>query len=220
MSVKPTVTPALSYCQWSVAPPLTATGTSLKWYTVPSGGLGSTTAIVPATDVVGVKSYYVSQTSSTGVEGPRAEIKVTVLRTPEAPIVSTPFEYCQGATASILSATKAVSTDTLLWYTSGTSTAAAYTAPTPSTATAGTFYYFVNAKSNAGCHGPRDSIEVIINPKPSAPIVSSPVKYCLNAPATALTATPVDINDTLLWYDSAIGGIPSLDCSYSCYLRN
>jgi hypothetical protein len=209
MSVKPTVTPALSYCQWSVAPPLTATGTSLKWYTVPSGGLGSTTAIVPATDVVGVKSYYVSQTSSTGVEGPRAEIKVTILRTPEAPIVSTPFEYCQGATASILSATKAVSTDTLLWYTSGTSTAAAYTAPTPSTATAGTFYYFVNAKSNAGCSGPRDSIEVIINPKPSAPIVSSPVKYCLNAAAIALTATPVDINDTLLWYDSAIGGIPS-----------
>jgi hypothetical protein len=39
----------------------------------------------------------------------------------------------------------------------------------------------------------------------------SPVKYCLNAPAIALTATPVDINDTLLWYNSATGGIPSLD---------
>ena len=210
MSVKPTVGPSLTYCQWASAVPLTATGTSLKWYTVPTGGLGSTTAIVPATDVVGVRSYYVSQTSSIGVEGPRAEIKVTILRTPDAPIVSTPFEYCQGATASVLSATKALSTDTLLWYSSGTSTSASYAAPTPSTGSAGTYYFFVSAKSNAGCEGPRDSIEVLINPKPLAPIVSSPVKYCLDATAIPVSATPVDINDTLLWYDSPVGGIPSL----------
>ncbi|MES2477586.1 MAG: T9SS type A sorting domain-containing protein [Bacteroidota bacterium] len=206
MSVKPTVGPALTYCQWSIAPPLTATGTSLKWYTVPTGGLGSTTAIVPGTSVVGVKSYYVSQTSSIGVEGPRAEIKVTVLRTPEAPVVSTPFEYCQGASALVLSATKVVSSDTLLWYASSTGTAASYSAPIPSTSTSGSFFYFVGAKSNLGCEGPRDSIEVIVNPKPAAPIVVSPVKYCIDAVTTAINATPVDINDTLLWYNSAIGG--------------
>jgi hypothetical protein len=55
----------LSYCRGAVATPLTATitgsGTSLRWYTVATGGIAATTAPTPATTIVGVKNYWVSQ---------------------------------------------------------------------------------------------------------------------------------------------------------------
>jgi len=55
----------VSYCKGAVAAPLTATitgsGTSLRWYTVATGGIAATTAPTPLTTTVGVKNYYVSQ---------------------------------------------------------------------------------------------------------------------------------------------------------------
>jgi hypothetical protein len=55
----------LTYCRSAVAAPLTATitgsGTSLRWYTVATGGIAATTAPTPATTIVGVKNYWVSQ---------------------------------------------------------------------------------------------------------------------------------------------------------------
>jgi len=55
----------LTYCKGVTATPLTATitgsGTSLRWYTVATGGTAATTAPTPATTVVGVKNYWVSQ---------------------------------------------------------------------------------------------------------------------------------------------------------------
>ena len=70
----PTVTSPVNYCQNSTASPLTATGSNLLWYTVPTGGTGSPTAPTPSTTSVGTTSYYVSQT--VGCEGPRAQIVV------------------------------------------------------------------------------------------------------------------------------------------------
>jgi hypothetical protein len=55
----------LTYCKGAVAAPLTATitgsGTALRWYTVATGGIAATTAPTPATTIVGVKNYWVSQ---------------------------------------------------------------------------------------------------------------------------------------------------------------
>jgi len=55
----------VSYCKGAVATPLTATitgsGTSLRWYTVATGGIAATTAPTPLTTTVGVKNYWVSQ---------------------------------------------------------------------------------------------------------------------------------------------------------------
>lgn len=71
----------LSYCKGAVAAPLTATltttGVSLKWYTVATGGIAATTAPTPATTIVGVKNYYVSQVTSSG-ESARVLLTVTV----------------------------------------------------------------------------------------------------------------------------------------------
>lgn len=195
----PTVTSPVNYCQNATASQLTATGTNLLWYTTATGGTGTATAPTPSTNAIGSTSYYVSQTQSCG-ESPRAVIVVNVSAVPAAPGVMSPLTYCQNVTAPALTATGT----NLLWYTVATGGTGSATAPTPSTATAGTTTWYVS-QSNNGCESPRSSITVNINAAPSAPTVTTPVTYCQNATAVPLTATGA----ALLWYTTATGGTGS-----------
>ena len=77
------ITPVI-YCQNTNTVALTATGTSLLWYTTSTGGTGTNTAPLPATVTTGSTIYYVSQTLSCG-EGPKAAITVTITPAPLAP---------------------------------------------------------------------------------------------------------------------------------------
>jgi hypothetical protein len=197
----PTVTSPVTYCQGATAAALTATGTSLKWYSTPTGGGGTTATPTPSTATAGSVTYYVSQTNAAGCEGPRASITVTVNPLPAAPTVSSPVTYCQNATATALSATGS----SLKWYTSATGGTGTTTAPTPSTSTAGTTKYYVSQTNAFGCEGPRDSISVVVNPLPTMPTVTSPVNYCQGATPSALSAT----GTSLLWYTTATGGTGS-----------
>ncbi|MCF8341953.1 MAG: hypothetical protein K9I82_13325, partial [Chitinophagaceae bacterium] len=63
-------------------------------------------------------------------------------------------------------------------------------------AAAGIYKLFVTL---ANCNSPEASTEVIINPTPLAPIVTSPVTYCQRAEASPLIATALN-NNTLQWY--------------------
>ncbi len=74
----PAVTSPVNYGVGATASPLTATGTSLKWYTLATGGTASTTAPTPSTTTVGSTTYYVTQTAN-GCESPRASIVVNVV---------------------------------------------------------------------------------------------------------------------------------------------
>lgn len=77
----PMVESPVEYCLNDTAQQLTATpadALTLVWYTVATGGTGSTTAPTPDTSVVGTTSYYVAYQDSQGCEGPRAEISVIV----------------------------------------------------------------------------------------------------------------------------------------------
>ncbi len=281
----PTVVSPVNYCQGATATPLTASGTALLWYTVPSGGTGSATAPTPLTATVGSTSYYVSQTVG-GCESALAQITVTITAPPTisgspivtpsscnqsdgsisgltatgtgtltytwmsggsttvststsnanlnnqpagtytlvvtdaagcsvsstpvqitnntgpgAPVVSSPVNYCQGATATQLSATGT----NLLWYTVPVGGTPSATAPTPSTSTPGTVSYYVS-QTVSGCESPYAQIDIIVTATPAAPTVTSPVNYCQNSTATALTAT----GNSLLWYTVAPpGGIGS-----------
>ena len=79
--IAPTASNA-TLCLNSTPSPLTATaasGNTLQWYTVATGGTATTTAFTPSTSVSGTTNYYVSQkTDSSGCESPRATIAVTV----------------------------------------------------------------------------------------------------------------------------------------------
>ncbi len=199
--VAPTVVTPVTYCQSATAAPLTATGTGLLWYTTPTLGTGSATAPTPSTATGGSTTYYVSSTLGT-CEGPRSAITVTVTATPAAPTVTTPVKYCQADVATALTATGS----SLLWYTVPTGGTSNSTAPTPSTVNAGnTSYYVTQSTSGVVCESPRALIVVTVNPKPIAPSVVSPIPYCQNVNAIALTATGAAGN-TFLWYNASAGG--------------
>lgn len=194
----PSVITPINYCVGASASPLSATGTSLRWYTAAAGGTGSATAPTPSTATSGSTTYYVSQTNSSGCEGPRAGITVTVNPLPAAPTVVSPVVYCQGDVASALSATGTA----LKWYTAATGGTGATMSPTPLTTSAGTTIYYVSQTTAAGCEGPRAAITVTVNPLPAAPAVVSPVSYCIDDAASPLSAT----GSSLKWYTSALGG--------------
>jgi Alpha amylase, catalytic domain/Ig-like domain CHU_C associated/Fibronectin type III domain/Carbohydrate-binding module 48 (Isoamylase N-terminal domain) len=199
----PTVTNPINYCQFEPVVTLIATGTNLLWYTTSIGGIGSTIAPTPNTNLAGVFNYYVSQTV-TGCEGPRALITVVIISRPLAPTVTTPVIYCQNVTATALSAT-AQPGASLLWYTASTGGIGSNTAPVPSTIASGNTIYYVSQFSNINCEGPRSSITVTVTAAPAAPTVTTPITYCQNAAATALTATGTNLK----WYTTATGGTAS-----------
>jgi gliding motility-associated-like protein len=161
----------------------------LLWYTTATGGTGTNTAPIPNTATVGSTAFYVSQSATAGsCESPRGQINVQVIAPLAAPIATTPITYCQGATATALTATGT----NLLWYTSassgGTGTA---TAPIPNTAAVGTTAYYVR-QSNAGssCESQRVQINVNITPLLTANAgntitIAAGTSTQLNATATA-----------------------------------
>lgn len=197
-SPAPGVTTPVTYCLNATATPLTATGTNLRWYTGATGGTGATTAPTPVTTTAGSTIYYVTQNSN-GCESQRTPITVNVISTSPAPTVTSPVNYCQNATATALTATGT----SLLWYTGPSGGTGTATAPVPSTTTVGSTIYYV---SQTICgESPRAAITVTITGAPAAPTATSPVSYCQNAPATALTATGAG----LLWYTGPSGGTGS-----------
>jgi hypothetical protein len=200
----PTVSTPVTYCQNQTPTVLTATGTALKWYASASGGTASTTAPIPPTTAVGTTTYYVSQTVS-GVEGSRAAIVVNVNAIPNPPVVKGTISYCMNAVDTALTA----SGSNLKWYTTVTGGTASSVAPIPSTINSGTTDYYVS-QTPAGCvESNRATIAVIIYTLPIL-TVESPVTYCQNDIAVALTAqTVTGTGSAPLWYTVSSKGTAS-----------
>jgi hypothetical protein len=199
-TASPSVTTPIAYCQNATPAPLTATGSSLLWYTTITGGTGSSTPPAVNTTTAGSTAYFVTQTVG-ACESPRAAIVVNVTAAPAAPTVVTPVNYCQNATAAVLTATGTG----LLWYTTASGgPAGTATPPAVNTASAGITTFYVS-QTVAGCISNRAAIVVNVNAIPAAPAVTSSISYCQNVTATALTA----IGTNLLWYTAASGGASS-----------
>jgi gliding motility-associated-like protein len=128
-----------------------------------------------------------------------------------APVIAAPtttqdtYAYCAGETATTLSAT-ADAPYTLSWYDVATGGTALPGAPTPSTATAGTFMYYVS-QGNGTCDGPRLPFTITVNAMPTAPVDTASATYCINATAVPLAVTP-DTGNTLNWYATATDTTP------------
>jgi sugar lactone lactonase YvrE/CO dehydrogenase/acetyl-CoA synthase epsilon subunit len=186
VTVNNTATPTASsqtFCNSATVANLVATGTSIKWYTVGTGGtaLASTTALVSGV-------YYVSQTLNS-CESSRIIIGVTI-NTTNAPTTSAQT-FNSGATVSSLVATGT----TLQWYglaTGGTALA--------STTVLSSGNYYVSQTVNS-CESPRTLAVVTINSVTGAPTASAQT-FCNSATVANLVAT----GTSLKWYNVATGG--------------
>jgi gliding motility-associated-like protein len=114
-------TAPVNYCVGDIATPLTATASSghvLKWYTTATGGTALAAAPTPATTTAGTFTWYVSQTnSSTGCEGPRAAITVTVTAVANISATATNPTSCGSATGTIRISGMQPNTNYVLSYT-------------------------------------------------------------------------------------------------------
>lgn len=112
-----------------------------------------------------------------------------------APATTASIAYCQGETATALTAT-ATGTNTLKWYTVASGGTASTSAPVPSTTTAGTFNFYVSQANAEGTEGPRSMITVTVNALPATPTVTAngATSFCTGGSVdlTASVATSYD----------------------------
>jgi large repetitive protein len=125
-------------------------------------------------------SYTVTVTDGRGCTG---TVVAIINQTPTAPTVTTPINYCFGATASALTAT---GSGTLNWYTTETGGIASLTALTPNTSVAGTTNYYVSSTAS-GCESTRSLI--IVNVSPAISLALAKVDACNGLTNGTITAT-------------------------------
>ncbi|WP_324671426.1 PKD domain-containing protein [Hymenobacter sp. GOD-10R] len=131
-------------------------------------------------------------TDNLGLASAAAQTTVTV--NPSAcqlasPTVNTPVTYCQGSTASPLSASVTLTSGaTLKIYTvatGGTSLAADFQ---PSTAALGNTTYYV-AQASGTCESGRTALVVTVTAVPGTPNIATTVTLCVGTQSTALTTS-------------------------------
>lgn len=96
----PIVSTPVFYCENSPASPLNATGSQLRWYYEPIGGISSVIAPTPNTTAKDTFNYYVTQTNR-GCESNRALIKAIVTFRPNGLILSSKDQLCQNDTLTL-----------------------------------------------------------------------------------------------------------------------
>lgn len=138
-------------------------------------------------------------TDNAGLSNTSAEITVTVNSIPSAPGVNSQVVYCKNANAVELVAVGS----NLKWYNVPTGGTGSSAAPFPGTSIESTTDFYVSQTVN-NCESERAIIKVTVKPVPPAPTVTSPVTYCQNATAVALTST-VSGTD-LKWYTEPLNG--------------
>jgi len=168
----PPVVNDAGYCQNYPAPvALTATGSELKWYTVPYGDTGTLIAPTPSTKIAGMLVWYVSQTQY-GCEGPRATQTVFISPQPAPPVV-TPEALCQVIGGTTLAEATGVS---LLWYLTGDTTLATgdTTSATPKVSldTVKVFTWYIT-QTVGGCTSYMSKETVTVKETPGKPVANN-----------------------------------------------
>ena len=202
-----------AYCNNISADTLKATsltGHTLNWYgNSATGGTASILGSKPATTTVGSFNYYVSQkNNTTGCDGVRAKIGVTINPLPIAPVVRD-TNYCNNASSDTIRL-NASSGATLLWYgTNATGGTSSTIAIKPTTATVGAANYYLSQIITAtGCEGLRSKVVVTTKPIPSAPTLSRDTANFLlsGVPGTTWYKDGSAITDTAQKYKPTAAG--------------
>jgi hypothetical protein len=155
----------------------------------------------------GIINYGVQTTNPTTGCVVTKTVALTVNEVPAAPAATSSYSYCQNVSAATLTANVGTG-NSLIWYDQPIGGTGISTAPTPSTANAGTTTWYVAQLSSQNCESPRTTINVQVNAAPAAPTVVSPVNYCQNDIPSPLNAT-ANAGNSLSWYTQSTGGTGS-----------
>jgi len=147
---------------------------------------------------------YFGFSASTGASWARhaiREVHIDGAPLPAAPTVVSPVTYCQYDSAVALTATGT----NLSWYADDTARTPLADPPVPHTEVPGTYTWYVSQGGTGGCESPRDSIQVIVYPRPAPPYMEYVPAYCEGE-----SFMPFDTSGKqLLWYDADTGGTGS-----------
>ncbi|MEN9335138.1 MAG: hypothetical protein RLZZ500_125, partial [Bacteroidota bacterium] len=164
----------------------TAQGQQSVQWTAPGGTFTNPTSLNTSYTLPTTGSSVTLTLTATNICGLAINSTVTInFSTVADPTVTTPVNYCQNAVATPLVATPSAG-GTLNWYgTNATGGTASAVPPTPSTATLGTFTYYVS-QTIAGCESNR--VPIVVNIANTGPSLNL---FCdLASPNT----TPTSIN--------------------------
>ena len=144
-----------------------------------------------------------------GCASTSSTVNVTINQTPTLLSVTTPINYCQGATAVQLTATASTG-NTLLWYSTATGGTGSATAPTPLTTSIGTTTYYVSqVNSTATCESGRAAIVVNVGTIPSINGNSTNPTSCTSSNGT-ITLSGLTSNTTYSVQYTKNGGTPTI----------
>lgn len=183
-----------TYCKGSLATSLSATGQNIKWY-LANLELSSSTPI-PETNIAGIKNYYVTQNTN-GCESSKTLVSVEIIETTKPKVEN--VYYCIDESTTLLTATGT----NLKWYANNTTTSFSSSAPKPISNQNSLVKYYVSQTANT-CESDRAEISVVVGPKSTVPVVTSPIQICQNAPTLPITTN----GENIKWYSAAIGGNP------------
>ncbi|MCE1198251.1 MAG: gliding motility-associated C-terminal domain-containing protein, partial [Marinilabiliales bacterium] len=192
----------ITECEKSPLQTLTATatvpvGTTIKWFTKPTGG----TAVAPTLNAVGTVSYYAEADNGICTSLSRTKVTLTINPAAATPVSLGNLSACDPTLLTAKSSDPAA-----LWYLSPTG--GSPVSPTLNQVGTATYY----AESLLGtCPSVARSAGVVLTifETPSAPVSGGDVVQCEQSPLQTLTATATaPAGCTVKWYLTATGGAP------------
>ncbi|QCX01873.1 DUF11 domain-containing protein [Aggregatimonas sangjinii] len=199
----------VTYCEGAPIPELSVTvgaGETVDWYDAAVGGTlllaDSSTYTPPAPG-----NYYAeTRNITTGcVSATRRRIRLIENPQPAPPTAPSPIEYCINDIAVPLTAAGEPG-NSLNWYDAPTGGTMYPSAPTPDTSVAQTIFYYVEQVDSATlCVSDRSEVVVTVYALPLAPMVTTPVEYCIGETSNELNSS-VTSGSNLRWFDAATGG--------------
>lgn len=187
-SAAPTGDAVQTFCNAATISNLTATGSTIKWYGMATGGvaLSNTTALVNGSH------YHASQTKYNCESESRLDITVSLNTTPTtAPSGSSSQSFCGSASIVDLTVTGA----DIKWYTASSGGIPL----TTTTVLENGSHYFASQTLNACESSARLDVMVTITQAPAGQVTQT---LCTGATVSNLVATGADIK----WYNASTGG--------------
>jgi PKD repeat protein len=163
LPMPPTFMSNYTYCQFTAATPLSATGNLITWYANQNDFAGSTIAPTPSTLQAGTYQYWVSNTATpSNCESQRFAVTTTVLPAPTITYTSSGSNTLLPNTTTTLQAVASANTAGVRWYYNGL-----YMGLTPNNRVLVDFNrtgkYYAEAITLDGCKAITDTINVTKN---------------------------------------------------------